>query len=276
MKPKILAKISQLYLDESVKDEKKLKKNIFQDLRGSVTVPNEHKVAYWLRRKKRENASEKTFFVRPQRPLRFRTIPPLLLPALYALPAIIGGIKMYLKKISCCIVLTFQEWVLAWFSSARGSSLLQPCPRPLLPVTLFSLFCLSLCLQNIWKLTNQGNFKLSWQIASCHGHFRLSWQFQIIIIPNETYRSKHNDLNKRDKRKQSNIDIKPHIKPTGRENIKNFIWIFAIFQANNENNDGDMNTSNSMNTITNTGNTVEVNNNRRRRRSLKHLLQVIR
>ena len=98
MKPKILAKFSQLYLDESVKDEKKLKKNIFQDLRGSVTVPNEPKVAYWLRRRKRENASEKTFFVRPQRPLRFRTIPPLLLPALYALPAIIGGINMYLKK----------------------------------------------------------------------------------------------------------------------------------------------------------------------------------
>ena len=134
MKPKILAKFSQLYLDESVKDEKKFKKNKFQDLRGPVTVPNEPKVAYWLRRKKRENASEKTFFVRPQRPLRFRTIPPLLLPALYALPAIIGGIKMYFTKISCCIVLTFQEWVLAWFSSARGNSLLQPCTPRLLPV----------------------------------------------------------------------------------------------------------------------------------------------
>ena len=96
----------QLYLDETVSDEKKLNKNIFQDHRGSVTVPNEHKVAYWLRRRKRENASEKTFFVRPQRPLRFRTIPPLLFPALYALPAIIGGIQMYSTKI-ICIILTF-------------------------------------------------------------------------------------------------------------------------------------------------------------------------
>ena len=102
---------SQLYLNETVTAEKKVNNDIYQDHRGSVTVPNEHKVAYWLRRRKRENASEKTFFVRPQRPLRFRTIPPLLFPALYALPAIIGGIQMCSTKIICiamqCIVLIF-------------------------------------------------------------------------------------------------------------------------------------------------------------------------
>ena len=97
---------SQLFLNETVKYEKKLNNNIFQDREGSVTVPNEHKVAYWLRRRKRENASEKTFFVRPQRPLRFRTIPPLLFPALYALPAIIGDVEIYSMKI-ICIVLIF-------------------------------------------------------------------------------------------------------------------------------------------------------------------------
>ena len=96
MKSKFWSTFSKLFLNESMKDEKKLEKNIFQDLRGPVTVPNEDKVSYWLRRRRRENASEKTFFVpRPQRPLRFRTIPPLLFPALYALPALIGGFSTF-------------------------------------------------------------------------------------------------------------------------------------------------------------------------------------
>ena len=106
MEPNFWSWSSKLFLNETVKYEKKLKNNIFQDREGSVTVPNEHKVAYWLRRRKRENASEKTFFVRPQRPLRFRTIPPLLFPALYALPALIGDVEMYSMK-NICIVLTF-------------------------------------------------------------------------------------------------------------------------------------------------------------------------
>ena len=78
---------SKLRSDEKTLSQKKL---FFQDQLG--LVPDEHKVSYWLRRRKRENASEKTFFL-PQRPLRFRTIPPLLFPALFALPAIIGGIN---------------------------------------------------------------------------------------------------------------------------------------------------------------------------------------
>ena len=106
MEPNSWSRSSQLFLNETVKYKKKLNNNIFQDREGSVTVPNEHKVAYWLRRRKRENASEKTFFVRPQRPLRFRTIPPLLFPALYALPAIIGDVEIYSMKI-ICIVLIF-------------------------------------------------------------------------------------------------------------------------------------------------------------------------
>ena len=106
MKSKFWSTFSKLFLNESMKDEKKLEKNIFQDLRGPVTVPNEDKVSYWLRRRRRENASEKTFFVpRPQRPLRFRTIPPLLFPALYALPAFLGGFLIYLTKITVCIFL---------------------------------------------------------------------------------------------------------------------------------------------------------------------------
>ena len=106
MEPNSWSRSSQLFLNETVKYKRKLNKNIFQDRKGSVTVPNEHTVAYWLRRRKRENASEKTFFVRPQRPLRFRTIPPLLFPALYALPAIIGDVEIYSMKI-ICIVLIF-------------------------------------------------------------------------------------------------------------------------------------------------------------------------
>ena len=92
-KPNFWMKLSTVDHNSKLRsDEKKLslKKNIFQDQLG--LVPDEHKVSYWLRRRKRENASEKTFFL-PQRPLRFRTIPPLLFPALFALPAIIGGIN---------------------------------------------------------------------------------------------------------------------------------------------------------------------------------------
>ena len=92
-KPNFWMKLSTVdHTSKLRSDEKKLslKKNIFQDQLG--LVPDEHKVSYWLRRRKRENASEKTFFL-PQRPLRFRTIPPLLFPALFALPAIIGGIN---------------------------------------------------------------------------------------------------------------------------------------------------------------------------------------
>ena len=131
---KVLVKFSQLYLNERMKD-KKLEENIFQDDRGRVAVPNEEKVSYWLRRQKRENASEKTFFVaRPQRPLRFRTIPPLLFPVLYALPALIGGNQNLIEK-HCS-----QELELAWLSSVRGRLMGRPCPHLLLPVTLFSLF----------------------------------------------------------------------------------------------------------------------------------------
>ena len=93
-KPNFWMKLSTVdHTSKLRSDERKLKKNIFQDQFGLVgSVPDEHKVSYWLRRRKRENASEKTFFL-PQRPLRFRTIPPLLFPALFALPAIIGGIN---------------------------------------------------------------------------------------------------------------------------------------------------------------------------------------
>ena len=95
-KPNFWMKLSTVDHNSKLRsDEKKLnlKKNIFQDQLGLVgSVPDEHKVSYWLRRRKRENALEKTFFL-PQRPLRFRTIPPLLFPALFALPAIIGVIN---------------------------------------------------------------------------------------------------------------------------------------------------------------------------------------
>ena len=95
MKPNFWMKLSTVDHNSKLRsDEKKLslKKNIFQDQFGLVgLVPDEQKVSYWLRRRKRENALEKTFFL-PQRPLRFRTIPPLLFPALFALPAIIGVI----------------------------------------------------------------------------------------------------------------------------------------------------------------------------------------
>lgn len=134
MKSKFWSTFSKLFLNESMKDEKKLEKNIFQDLRGPVTVPNEDKVSYWLRRRRRENASEKTFFVpRPQRPLRFRTIPPLLFPALYALPALIG--KSTWRR-SQSASFSSQEWELAWLSSAQDRSMGQPCPHLLLLVTL--------------------------------------------------------------------------------------------------------------------------------------------
>ena len=136
MQSKFWSKFSKLFLNESMEDEKQPEKNIFQDFRGSVTVPNEDKVSYWLRRRRRENASEKTFFVpRPQRPLRFRTIPPLLFPALYALPALIGGVKIYFTK-STFASFSSQEWELAWLSSAQDRSMGQPCPHLLLLVTL--------------------------------------------------------------------------------------------------------------------------------------------
>ena len=99
-KPNFWMKLSTVdHTSKLRSDEKKLslKKNIFQDQLG--LVPDEHKVSYWLRRRKRENASEKTFFL-PQRPLRFRTIPPLLFPALFALPAIIGVIN----KTQMCVL----------------------------------------------------------------------------------------------------------------------------------------------------------------------------
>ena len=140
MEPNFWSWSSKLFLNETVKCEKKVNNNIFQDREGSVTVPNEHKVAYWLRRRKRENASEKTFFVRPQRPLRFRTIPPLLFPALYALPAIIGTLLR-----SSALFSLSQEWELAWLSSAPGSSMAQQCLHLLLLVRALLPFVCDLC-----------------------------------------------------------------------------------------------------------------------------------
>ena len=103
-------------------------------------------------------------------------------------------------------------------------------------------------------------------ILDCLGNFKLSSSPMKLTDPNTTISIKETNEN--------NPTLTSSL--TSNQEVKNFIWIFAIFQANNENNDGDMNTSNSMNTITNTGNTVEVNNNRRRRRSPNHLLKVIR
>jgi len=48
----------------------------------------------------------------------------------------------------------------------------------------------------------------------------------------------------------------------------------ATQSVQNTNNDQDQNTSNSNNVITNTGNTVTVNNNGRRKRSLKEMLDL--
>merc|ERR1712080_565615 len=152
-----------------------------------ISIKEEKKVSFWLRRRKRENASEKTYFVRPQRPLRFRTIPPLLFPALYALPAIIGvGAG------------------LAFLSTRQINGTTMSTSAFANPNTTISI-----------KETNENN---------------------------------------------------PTLMNSATSNQ----------MATNENNDGDMNTSDSDNTIMNTGNTVEVNNNRRRRRSLNYLLWALR
>ena len=97
MKPKTENYISQIIFNGRSKDQKNEKKSIFQDHIESVTIPRDPIVAFWLRRRKRENGSERTF-VAPPRPLRFRSLPPYLLPTLYALPAIIGNIMRVLMK----------------------------------------------------------------------------------------------------------------------------------------------------------------------------------
>ena len=89
--------ISQIIFKGSSKDQKNEKKSIFQDHIESVTIPRDPRLAFWLRRRKRENGSERTF-VAPPRPLRFRSLPPYLLPTLYALPAIIGNTMRVLMK----------------------------------------------------------------------------------------------------------------------------------------------------------------------------------
>ena len=90
--------ISQIIFKGSSKDHKNEKKSIFQDhIIESVTIPRDPRLAFWLRRRKRENGSERTF-VAPPRPLRFRSLPPYLLPTLYALPAIIGNMMRVLMK----------------------------------------------------------------------------------------------------------------------------------------------------------------------------------
>ena len=89
--------ISQIIFKGSSKDEKNEKKSIFQDHIESVTIPRDPRLAFWLRRRKRENGSERTF-VAPPRPLRFRSLPPYLLPTLYALPAIIGNMRVLKKQ----------------------------------------------------------------------------------------------------------------------------------------------------------------------------------
>ena len=97
MKQKNENYISQIIFNGSSKDQKNEKKSIFQDHIESVTIPRDPRLAFWLRRRKRENGSERTF-VAPPRPLRFRSLPPYLLPTLYALPAIIGNTMRVLKK----------------------------------------------------------------------------------------------------------------------------------------------------------------------------------
>ena len=96
MKPKNENYISQIIFNGSSKDQKNEKKSIFQDHIESVTIPRDPRLAFWLRRRKRENGSERTF-VAPPRPLRFRSLPPYLLPTLYALPVIIGNMMRVLK-----------------------------------------------------------------------------------------------------------------------------------------------------------------------------------
>ena len=85
--------ISDIIFNGSSKDQKNEKKSIFQDHIESVTIPRDPRLAFWLRRRKRENGSARTF-VAPPRPLRFRSLPPYLLPTLYALPAIIGKMRV--------------------------------------------------------------------------------------------------------------------------------------------------------------------------------------
>ena len=89
--------ISQIISKRSSKNQKNEKKSIFQDHIESVTIPRDPRLAFWLRRRKRENGSERTF-VAPPRPLRFRSLPPYLLPTLYALPAIIGNMRALKKQ----------------------------------------------------------------------------------------------------------------------------------------------------------------------------------
>ena len=88
--------ISEIIVKGRRKDQKDEKKSIFQDHIESVTIPRDPRLAFWLRRRKRENGSERTF-VAPPRPLRFRSLPPYLLPTLYALPVIIGNMMRVLK-----------------------------------------------------------------------------------------------------------------------------------------------------------------------------------
>ena len=97
MKPKNENYISKTISKGRSNDQKNKKKSIFQDHIESVTIPRDPGLAFWLRRRKRENGSERTF-VAPPRPLRFRSLPPYLLPTLYALPAIIGNMMRVLKK----------------------------------------------------------------------------------------------------------------------------------------------------------------------------------
>ena len=97
MKPKTENYISEIIFKGRSKDQKNEKKSIFQDHIESVIIPRDPRLAFWLRRRKRENGSERTF-VAPPRPLRFRSLPPYLLPTLYALPAIIGNMRVLKKQ----------------------------------------------------------------------------------------------------------------------------------------------------------------------------------
>ena len=103
MKPKTENYISEIIFKGRSKDQKNEKKSIFQDHIESVTIPRDPRLAFWLKRKKRENGSERTF-VAPPRPLRFRSLPPYLLPTLYALPAIIGNMRVLKKQKNCTCV----------------------------------------------------------------------------------------------------------------------------------------------------------------------------